>query len=298
MLRAPGAITRDSPVCQAVPVVLEKFVVDFANGIDVARDHLHVQRARSGFACRLWDGVTGKGSHRQNEINARLLDSAQGSLRWLVELTRSLSESYLAIARVNGAVSRLGDDVSTLASVSADTRKALADLGDVVTGRLAEFDQWAKRKDAYDDAMRQQDLVFAKWARGGYDGISLAGRCYAALEELRWGRFGAYATAYAGQVRLEMFQLVKDRAMRQMLVDAALKSVDERMPTASWLTAPTTPLADATEALAFLADDHAAAPFARAVSAGPAERRTSDDVPLISSAKRIAETLTWEVLGG
>ena len=293
-----GEVTRDSPVCEAIPIVWDKFVVDFANGIDVAHDHLNVQRARSGLFRRLLDGWTGRGHRRQSEINARLLDSMEGSLYWLRDLTESLRDSNLAIVRINKAVCRLSDDVSTLASESANTSEAVADLSAFVLERVNEFAEWAQRKDAYDDAMRQQDLVFAKWARGGYDGISLAGRCYAALEELRWGRFGAYADTYDGQRRRELLRLVRDRAMQQMREDAALVAVYERIPTATWLAKPPIPLTDAAEALAYLAEDHAEAPFVRAVSTNLSRQGMPDDVPLISSAERLADALMAEVLSG
>ena len=75
-------ITPDSPVCQILSSLPEKFVVDFANGIDVTSDHLRVQRERTGVFARLYDGFTGQGARRNAAIQASLADGVEASLKW------------------------------------------------------------------------------------------------------------------------------------------------------------------------------------------------------------------------
>ena len=77
----PHPITRDSEVCEVIQPVIDKFVVDFANSIDVVRGHVAVQRERSGFFARLYDGITGQGAQRQADVNARLGDAVEGALK-------------------------------------------------------------------------------------------------------------------------------------------------------------------------------------------------------------------------
>ena len=86
---------KSSDTCQILTSIPEKFVVDFANGIDVGRDHHRVQKERTDFVARLYDDLTGKAVRRQNEINASLLDGVEASLKWLTELTNSLATSNL-----------------------------------------------------------------------------------------------------------------------------------------------------------------------------------------------------------
>lgn len=86
----------DNRVCQVLTCLPEKFVVDFANGIDVAQEHIRTAVERTFFR-RLKEGLTGEGAARQNAINASLAQGVEASLRWLTELTTSLATTNYAI---------------------------------------------------------------------------------------------------------------------------------------------------------------------------------------------------------
>lgn len=88
----------DNRVCQVLTCLPEKFVVDFANGIDVAQEHIRTAGERTFFR-RLKEGMTGEGAARQNAINASLAQGVEASLRWLTELTTSLATTNYAINR-------------------------------------------------------------------------------------------------------------------------------------------------------------------------------------------------------
>ncbi|EJB6289494.1 chemotaxis protein, partial [Escherichia coli] len=86
----------DNRVCQVLTCLPEKFVVDFANGIDVAQEHIRTAGERTFFR-RLKEGLTGEGAARQNAINASLAQGVEASLRWLTEMTTSLANTNYAI---------------------------------------------------------------------------------------------------------------------------------------------------------------------------------------------------------
>lgn len=86
----------DNRVCQVLTCLPEKFVVDFANGIDVAQEHIRTAGERTFFR-RLKEGLTGEGAARQNAINASVAQGLEASLRWLTELTTSLATTNYAI---------------------------------------------------------------------------------------------------------------------------------------------------------------------------------------------------------
>lgn len=88
----------DNRVCQVLTCLPEKFVVDFANGIDVAQEHIRTAGERTFFR-RLKEGLTGEGAARQNAINASLAQGVEASLRWLTEMTTSLATTNYAINR-------------------------------------------------------------------------------------------------------------------------------------------------------------------------------------------------------
>lgn len=53
-------------------------MVDFANGIDVAQEHIRTAGERTFFR-RLKEGLTGEGAARQNAINASLAQGVEAS---------------------------------------------------------------------------------------------------------------------------------------------------------------------------------------------------------------------------
>lgn len=299
MNEASNPIDPDAPICQTLHCLAEKFVVDFANGIDVARDHLRVQRARTGILARIYDGFTGQGVRRQTEINASLTDGVEASLQWLGELTQSLAHSNWAIAQVNDRVTALTANVAQLVHYSADTRKQLEALAHQLDQRMQGMAQEIARIDFIQKAQLNMDATFDKWAAGRFAVLSPAARCYAALEELRWGALGDYCRHYNGQRQCQDFmQMVVDRATRQLAEDAAINLQAPAATAHVWLAKPPAKPGrsddDMWQALAYLADGMPAdnAPF---VSSAVQQRPASRMVPLIADARRVAEAIALEV---
>lgn len=67
--------------------------------------------------------------------------------------------------------------------------------------QINTLSSWFSQRSAYKEkALTQRGLtvqagehseqIFTRWRAGAYDGWSLPGRCFVALEELRWGAFG------------------------------------------------------------------------------------------------------------
>ena len=292
-------IAPDSPLCQTLSCLPEKFVVDFANGIDVARDHLRVQRGRTSFFARMYDGFTGQGKQRPAAINASLTDGVDASLQWLCELSESLAHSNLAIAQVNDRVTALTGNVTTLAHYSADTRRQLEALASRLDVRIQRMAQEIARIDFIQKAQLNVDVTFSKWAVGRFAVLAPAARCHAALEELRWGALGDYCRNYSGQHQCrEFMQLVTHRATKQLAEDAAVSLQAPADMVAVWLTAPPARKNnggdDMQQALAYLADGMAidAAPF---VNSAIQQRPVSLSVPLIARAERVAEAMVREI---
>lgn len=299
MNEASNPIDPDAPICQTLHCLAEKFVVDFANGIDVARDHLRVQRARTGMFARMYDGFTGQGVRRQAEINASLSDGMDASLQWLGELTQSLAHSNWAIAQVNDRVTALTANVAQLVHYSVDTRKQLETLAQQLDQRMQGMAQEIARIDFIQKAQLNMDATFDKWAAGRFAVLSPAARCYAALEELRWGALGDYCRNYNGQRQCQDFmQMVADRATRQLAEDAAISLQAPAAMAQVWLATPPVKQGrgddNMWQALAYLADGMPAdnAPF---VSSAVQQRPASLMVPLIADARRVAEAIAQEV---
>lgn len=292
-------ITRESEICQILTAIPEKFVVDFANGIDVAKDHQRVQSERNGFFARCYDGFTGKSSQRQAEINANVINGLEASLSWLSELTHSLAKSNQAISKVNRSVALLNTNMAEQALFSAETRKRLTDLAHQLESRCCALEQEVSRIDFEQRAERHLRQVFTKWEAGLFNGFSIAGRSFAALEELRWGDFGDYCFQNQNSMhtRQRFLEELRHRLLIQLSKDAAIQT-DTRIAVRHWLIQPNKAVADSAEALAYLgnwtqAQQH---PFAFVATQGCQDLPL--ELPRICSATRVSDAMVNEIFAG
>ena len=290
------AIPKDAEICRVLTCLHQKFIVDFANGIDVARDHQRVQRERSGFYARLRDGLSGKGARRQAEINAPLIDGVEASLHWLTELTESLAHSHLAIARVNERVNSIKQEMATLANYSFETRQGLQEVAQRLNNRCDKIEKEVARIDFVQRVQRNLSAVFARWEGGRFESLSPAGRCFAALEELRWGDFGDYCRIHTGQERQQFLQEATNRAIAQLKRDLQ-STASERFGATLWLKPPAgeSTLPNAAEALAYLAEEYPPQQNPFVFVSAHAVEQLPLHVPRIMSATRLSETLVEEV---
>ncbi|WP_409278631.1 diguanylate cyclase regulator RdcB family protein [Pseudomonas defluvii] len=275
----------------------EKFVVDFANGIDVVRERQRHMSTRTGMFDRLYDGFTGKTSQNQAEINASLTDGVEGALEWLVDLTQSLAKSNRAIYQVQRRVSGMQQDLTTVANYSADTRYALERLSQHLGDRCSALEQNVARIDSTQRAQLHLESVMGKWGAGRFAGLSLTGRCYAVLEELRWGAFGDHCLTISGTERQQLLEDLANRAIIQLSRDAQVGQ-GERIATRNrWLARPSpdVPWDVSEETLAYLGDWSCPdrSPMTYAVSQVPDELPLQ--VPLLGSARRMTEGLVSEL---
>ncbi|MBK7300132.1 MAG: hypothetical protein IPI79_06955 [Moraxellaceae bacterium] len=247
-------IFKESEIRNILHCLPEKFIVDFANGIDVSRDHINVQSRRQGLFKRMYDGFSGQGSARHEAINQSLVDGVEGALIWLTEITSSLAQSNLAIVRVNEHIGQLQSNVAKLAVYSADTRQQLERIAADLSGRCDRMTLEIVRIDAEARAVRHIEFVFNKWKSARYSGFNVAGRLYAALEELRWGDFGDYYRSRSNsQLRLKIVEDLINRAVIQLSSDMAINPYDRRASTV-WLAVPSNAPPIANEALAYMGD--------------------------------------------
>lgn len=136
----------DNRVCQVLTCLPEKFVVDFANGIDVAQEHIRTAGERTFFR-RLKEGLTGEGAARQNAINASLAQGVEASLRWLTEMTTSLATTNYAITRVNDRVSSLVSDTAKAGALFRRYAGAVTHPADQVHHKLNHLEEKLHRVD-------------------------------------------------------------------------------------------------------------------------------------------------------
>lgn len=290
-------ISLGSDICQILTCLPEKFVVDFANGIDVAREHQRHMETRDGFFARLYDGFTGQGDRHQAEINASLTDGVEGALNWLKDLSESLASSNRAIVQVNARVNALKLDVATLVDFSIQSRQTINLLSQRLDERCNALDRNVARIDCLQQAHLHLDDVFGKWGAGHFNMFTLSGRCYAALEELRWGAFGDYCQAASRAERQKQLERLANRAIIQLNKDAGIGQGERIATRERWLARPehNAFLTDGEEAIRYLGDwtSPQATPFAFAASQMPEQLPLH--LPRIIAAPRVTEAMISEL---
>ena len=282
-----------------LPMLADKFVVDFVNGIHVANDHIRVQKQRTGFMSRLADGLTGSGAARQAEINANLANGVESSLKWLGELSESLAQSNYAIVCVNNRLNDLKHDVAKIAHYSADTRQLLNALSVKMAERCDRLEHEVARIDFVQRVQLNIDHVFSKWGAGKYQYFSHANRCYAALEELHWGAFGDFYRSNANADDKKRFlEIAKNKAIDQLTKEVNATSVT-RLNAHDWLAMPISPnAATLMDALMYLgnATNDVQQPFIYSATQQP--KQLPLRMPRLCSADRLGEAILHEVFGG
>lgn len=241
---------------EALPSLTQKFVIDFANGIDVVNDHIDTQQTRGGFFVRMYESFNGTAHRRQNAINASLARGVEASLTWLTELTEQLANSNLAISRVNERVIQIRQDLNAVAHFSADTREQLNRFIQQTSSQLDGMKQEILRIDGEQRAHRHLDRVFVKWAAGGYARFSCLQRLYAALEDLYWGDFGACVRHHKDDhIRNDLISHLESKAVIQIRNDRQITgSNEQRTSLDEWITLPASSQPLDQEALTWLGD--------------------------------------------
>ncbi|EES1383342.1 dynamin family protein [Escherichia coli] len=285
----------DNRVCQVLTCLPEKFVVDFANGIDVAQEHIRTAGERTFFR-RLKEGLTGEGAARQNAINASLAQGVEASLRWLTEMTTSLATTNYAITQVNDRVSSLVSDTARLAHYSADTREQLLTLADQVHHKLNHLEEKLHRVDQVQRAQLHLEQIFSWWSAGRYASFSPAGRCYVALEELRWGAFGdVIRQSETGQVN-QLLDILRHKALTQMAQESG-GSATVRLNTLDWLGGQGREQADNEwhDAINWLGDWCSEEQHPVIWSTTQAAEHLPVRMPRLCSAERLSESMVDEI---
>ncbi|WP_272689347.1 diguanylate cyclase regulator RdcB family protein [Providencia sp. PROV033] len=288
-------ILPESQACQVLTCLPEKFIVDFANGIDVARDHIRSQKERSFFT-RIKEGMSGKSSARQAAINATLTDGVEASLTWLTELTSSLATTNYALAQVNDRLTSLITDTTSIVNYSVETRKQLKIIAESVHIRLSNMEQKLNNIDRLQRGKLHLDTILSGWSAGRFNSLSLAGRCYVVLEELYWGSFGDVIREGKVNEVKDMLDLLKNRSIVQLSIDCK-SDATTRHDTNIWLSQQgrSTSNDDWIDAIDWLGDWSDADRYPIVYSTTQQYTNLPLCMPRLSSAQRIADSMVDEV---
>ncbi|WP_315360870.1 diguanylate cyclase regulator RdcB family protein [Neisseria bacilliformis] len=234
------------------PYVTDKLVVDFVNGIDVAKELNAAAKKRQGLFARMLDGVSGKSAMRQQHTNDHLLNGLEACRGLFNELSGDVEKHSAAIIQINKALQTANETTVSLINATvefkqefkafaADTQRQFAGLQNDLdaTKRLFRADQ-------------QLNRLMDKWAAGGFATLSPIARAYAVVDALKWGAFGE-RMRLDGDNR-EFMENLRDKLVRQLREDLKLENTEIGVLKEDWTRQPENVPADLLEALQFQGD--------------------------------------------
>ncbi|EKN2749972.1 dynamin family protein [Escherichia coli] len=198
--------------------------------------------------------------------------------------------------RVNDRVSSLVSDTARLAHYSADTREQLLILADQVHHKLNHLEEKLHRVDQVQRAQLHLEQIFSWWSAGRYASFSPAGRCYVALEELRWGAFGdVIRQGETGQVN-QLLDILRHKALTQMAQESG-GSATVRLNTLDWLGGQGREQADNEwhDAINWLGDWCSEEQHPVIWSTTQAAEHLPVRMPRLCSAERLSESMVDEI---
>lgn len=288
-----GPILKESDLCKAIPTLKDKFVVDLVNGVDTLHDLLRKQSRRNDrFFQRMFDGMTGQGARRQTTVGQIITEAIEDILDLQKDLTYELANANLALHRNSLALTRVNDKVGMLNSRVADGLEYLASVVRKLQHSVDALEVHVHDVRMAGDAQQHLEYVISCWTAGKYERLPVLGRCFVALEELRWGAFGAYYRTHQTDVSL-LLDTAKNLMTTRLAADLDVLPND-RVDTDDWVR----PVRwrDAAGAIAYLVEDYEPLPSLACISSGVVPRdEWSQDIPLRASASRLATEMVEEV---
>lgn len=210
-----------------------RMLIDMANSLDVAGDHLRVKAQRAGFPKRMLDAITGRSRQRDEAISGHQQTALRGLMDVTTQFARELTDTNLALVQVGN---RLTYVENTLARTATEWHKKLQQLTDVVQSEFQRVDAQLQTLDMRVKANEQLRRVFNLWEAGALDALPLASRASAALQELRWGAVGQFLNQHPEEVPIWRKDIITE-AIKGLRRDARLES-GESFSLRDWLALP------------------------------------------------------------
>ena len=160
-----------------VPVLSDRMLVQLVQGIEVNRDLLRYQQ-RQGFIGRLLGELTGRNAGRELLLDLNLTGGQDALLHWVVELSKTLPVSIVALQEVKtllfetrGAVRQHRKELEHLGADIDQLERRLEDLASEMGARYTAMDVRLREVELEVRAHQDLDLRVSAWEAGTYAGL-------------------------------------------------------------------------------------------------------------------------------
>lgn len=209
-----------------------RFMVDLVLGIENPRQYALAPQQQQ-FRERLMQEVVAQTQLRPWSIAGMFSDNPAMRLGLAEKLASQFDPGHLALTRM----SRYLQSLQVKSQGSVELRQQFGLIGEQFSLRAEHKERALSQRGLMVPSGIHSDDVFTRWHAGHYDGWSLAGRCYIALEELRWGAFGDAWRLANGDVRDLLKDSLKTMAA-QYLAEGIGAATETRHFYHQWLASP------------------------------------------------------------
>lgn len=271
-----------------------KFIVDLVQGIDASRQAQIVPQQQL-FRERLAQEIIAQTQLRSWAMSGVFNENETLRLGLAEKLASMLDPGHLALTRITLKLTVQQQTERRASSITPGMQQQYDELVEYFSQRAVWKEKALTQRGLTVQAGNHSDQVFAHWRAGNYNGWSLAGRCYIALEELRWGAFGDACRLANNDVAT----MLKDN-LRLMAADFLAQGINASPATRhfyhQWLATPSTPdLMDNKDLLGWLGDwcDTDRHPICWSVT--QSWQTVALGMPRLCSAMRLATAMVDEV---
>lgn len=267
-----------------------KFIVDLVLGIDNPRQAA-IAPQQQRFRERLMTEIMAQAQLRSWSMVDALSENPAMRVGLADKLASTLDPGYLALTRMGHHLQILqqkGNGTPGVLQLYATTGERFL--------RRAEHKQRAlSRRGLMVQAGEHSEHVFTRWHAGSYSGWSLAGRCFVALEELRWGAFGDACRLATGGAKALLMDNLRATAT-EYLAQSINAAPATRHFYHQWLTTPVAPAPmDHKEMLCWLGSDCDSERHPVSWSVTQTWQTIALGMPRLCSAMRLAVAMVDEI---
>ena len=232
----PLAITQNSETKSIFPYVTDKAIIDFVNGLHVAKTLNTVQQHRLSLQQRIWDSLSGKATMRQANINDHMLSGLETCRSLFQELSKDIEHHGVALLALENSIQNLEQNLITTVNFVADFKDEFNHFAAETKKELAGLKHELNMQKRFTLAEQQMTRLMDKWAAGGLNQLSPIGRCYAVLDALYWGAFGNFVRLDNKQA-VEFLDNLRDKLIIRLQADLGVERNQDLMRD-EWLRLP------------------------------------------------------------
>ena len=272
----------------------EKFIVDFALEIGAVRQSWHSQQSKSFYENRR-ERLIAQYHDVQRGLNLVFTPHSITAMFWLAEFITVLEPGYLAAKLVSERLVQLEQSVSQVGYDNVDEYLQREKLYTQLAARMEQIASRLQTVDLLEYGRVHYEQVLNRWNAGSYFSFSPVGRCYAALQELYWGKFGEAIMFCDSAQKKSLIDEVRTRVIDK-LAHEVNASPNTRHYYHQWFTAPfSSAVLESKEILAWLGDTSHADLQPVSYSVTQTWRGIVLGMPRICSAVRLGGALVEEI---